>query len=74
MSDNVIKLYTKDAADNPDNVLERAIGEYDKVFVLGYNKDDYLDARASTNMKQSDLLWLIEQFKHSMISGEYGDE
>jgi len=74
MCDNVIKLYTKDAAENPDNVLEQAIGNYETVFVLGYDKDGALDARASTNMTQASLLWLIESFKTNMLNGDYGDE
>jgi len=74
MSNNVIKLYTKDSAQNPDNVLEQAAGEYETVFIVGYDKDGDLVARASTNMTQASLLWLIESFKKNMLNGDYGDE
>jgi hypothetical protein len=70
----IVKLYTKDAADNPDNVLEQAIGEYESVYILGYGKDGYLDARASTNMTQEQILWLLETFKAKMMNGDYSDE
>lgn len=69
--DKVTKFYPKDATDNPDNVLEQAIGEYDSVLIIGYDKDEYLDARASTNLDHSQILWLIEKFKHNMLSGRY---
>ena len=71
--DNVTKLYSKDAAKDPDNVIEQALGEYESVFMVGYDKDGRLAARASTNISQSDILWLIESFKHDMLSGEYSD-
>lgn len=70
----IIKLYVKDAANNPDNVLEQAIGEYESVYVLGYDKDGNLDARASTNMTQESILWLLESFKNKMLNGDYADE
>lgn len=69
----ITKLYPKDAARNPDAVLEQAIGQYDKVLVLGWDKDGNLDARASTNADRKDLLWMLEGFKldlFSLIEGE----
>lgn len=71
---NVTRLYAKDAAKNPDNVLEQAKGEYAQVFMVGYDHDGIMDARASTNMSQSDLLWLIETFKQKMINGDYAED
>lgn len=71
---NVTRLYAKDAAKNPDNVLEQAKGEYAQVFMVGYDNDGIMDARASTNMSQSDLLWLIETFKQKMINGDYAED
>lgn len=71
--DNVTKFYPSNAALNPDNVLEQAIGEYEQVFVIGVAKDGMLDARASLNMKARDILYLIEQFKHNLMGGSYGD-
>ena len=59
----ITKFYPKDAAKNPDAVLEQAIGCYDKVLVLGWDADGNLDARASTNASKKDLLWMIEGFK-----------
>lgn len=55
------------AAVNPDNVLEIAKGSYESVIVLGYDKDGYLDGRASTNLTRENILWLLEQFKHKYV-------
>ena len=73
MTDKVVKFYAANAAENPDNVLEQAMGRYSHVFVLGWLKDDGpLDARASMNLKDGgDLLWLLEMFKLKLLNGDY---
>lgn len=68
---NVVKLYPKDAAKNPDNVLEQAVGTYDEVFVIGYDKDGRLDVRASTNFKSTDIVFALETFKSKLFNGDY---
>ena len=35
----VSKIYPEGAAKNPDNVLEQAIGEYNEVCIIGYDKE-----------------------------------
>jgi len=71
----VVKFYPADAAKNADNVLEQAIGVYDQVIILGWDKDGNLDARATLGMKGGgDVLWLLETFKHKLIRGDYGDD
>lgn len=69
----IVKFYPAGAAKNPDAVLEQAIGVYTDVLILGWNKDGYLDPRASLDMKASDMLWLIEQFKYRLLSGVYDE-
>lgn len=73
MSADIVKLYCKNAANNPDNVLEQAIGVYDQVLVLGYDKDGELDARASLNIDAANILWLIEWFKAKLVTGDYAE-
>ena len=69
----ITKLYTKDAATNPDNVLEQAVGAYESVIIIGYDKDGNFNARASTNIKSSDILWMLETFKMKLLRGDYSD-
>lgn len=70
----VTKFYPKNAASNPDNVLEQAIGEYDSVLTLGYTKDGDMQVRASLNLTQSDINWMIDSLKKDMLEGLYADD
>ena len=68
---NVIKFYT---AANPDHVLDAAKGVYQQVLIIGYDKDGFLDARASHNfIDGGDILWAIEKFKADLLNGVYGE-
>lgn len=74
MSNKVVKLYPKDAAKDPDNVLEQAVGEYESVLILGWNHKGFLEARASLDMDGKELLWLIESFKTKLVNGDYSED
>lgn len=72
MMDNVEKFYPADAAKNPDAVLEQAIGEFDQVLVLGWDKNGNFDGRASLGLKDGgEVLWLIEHFKFRLMAGDF---
>lgn len=71
-NDNVRKFYPRDAAKDPDNVLEQALGNYSEVLVLGWNKEGFLDARASLGFKDGgEMLWVLEKFKANLLSDVY---
>jgi hypothetical protein len=67
----VHKFYPADAAKNPDNVLEQAVGVYDQVLIIGYDKDGILDVRASTNFQMREMFFAIEAFKFKVLNGDY---
>ena len=69
----VVKFYPKDAAKNPDAVLEQAAGVYDQVFVIGYDKDGTLDVRASLNFPMRHIFFAIDAFKFKVLNGDYGE-
>ena len=69
----VIKFYPANAAKSPDPVLEQAIGVYDQVFVIGYDKDGALEVRASLNFKMRDIFFAMDAFKFKVLNGDYGD-
>lgn len=74
MSD-IVKFYPADAAKDPDNVLEQAVGEFSEVLIIGWDKDGDFDARATLGLSDGgDVLWLIEAFKHKLLSGEFQGE
>ncbi len=70
----VVKFYPKEAAKNPDNVLEQAVGVYDEVFIIGYDKDGKLDVRASTNFQVREIFFALEAFKFKVLNGDYDTE
>jgi hypothetical protein len=73
-SDKIVKFYKKNAAESADSVLEQAIGIYDEVVILGWDKNGNIDARANLKMKSRDVLWLIEVFKTKLLRGDYSDD
>ena len=71
----VVKFYPQNAAEKADNVIEQAMGRYDQVLIIGYDHDGKFDARATLGLKDGgDVLWLIETFKHKLMSGDFGEE
>jgi hypothetical protein len=68
---NVIKLRP---ALEPDEVLERAKGDFESVIVLGYDHNGDLDVRASLNIDHANVLWIIETFKLRLLGEAYHDD
>ena len=63
----IIKFYCKDAAKNPDAVLEQAIGQFNNVLIIGWNKEDVFECRADLNTTDAGSLVLVELFKDKLI-------
>lgn len=65
----------KDPACDPDKVLENAKGHFESVLVLGYSKgSEVIEAYASLNLTAAQIFFLMEQFKHKLLNGDYYDE
>lgn len=59
---------------NPDDVLDDCKGKYDAVVVIGYNKQGHMAPRASENITQKDIMWMLEVLKQQMLRElDYGD-
>lgn len=73
MSDEkVVKFYPANASDNPDMVLEQAAGEFNDVLVIGWDKDDELDARCSSGIsRKAETVYLLQTFLHKLLNGDY---
>ena len=56
----------------PDRVLESAIGQVSEVVVIGYDHDGELYI-ASSHGKKPELLWMMEQVRHLMVSDGLSD-
>ena len=70
---NVVKFYPNGSAEKPDNVLEQAIGEYSSVLILGWDKNDDMDCRSSTDLTHEQVLWIITKFQHKLMNGDYAE-
>lgn len=70
-ADNIVEFTPIDAAKDPDVVLEKAKGSYKSVLILGWDKEGYLDPRASLNLTGREMLWLVEVFKTKLVAGDY---
>lgn len=69
---DIVKFYPKDAAKDADNVLEQAVGVYDEVLIIGWDKDGQFNARATLGLKDGgDCLWLVETFKLKLMTGAF---
>lgn len=73
MSGKVIKFHPDVPADNPDNVLEGAKGEYTAVVLFGYTHDGGMETRGSTNLTLEETLWIIKSFEHKLLNGDYSE-
>jgi ethanolamine utilization cobalamin adenosyltransferase len=67
----IIKFPTKNAAVNPDVVLEEAMGKLNSVILIGWNKDGTLDFRASLDLTHAHVLWLMQVAQHKLLNGDY---
>lgn len=67
----VVKLHNSKPCDDPNNVLEHAMGSYEDVLIIGYDKEGSLDIRSTSSVTAERALFLIEQFKNNLLNGEY---
>lgn len=72
-TDKVTKFRPKDAAKDPDFVLEKAAGVYDAVLTIGWDKNGDFDMRSSLNLDAKDVLWLLESARHFLHEAVYGN-
>ena len=59
---------------DPDGTLEDAKGHYMDVLIIGWNKEEALECRATSTWGMSDMLWAMEQFKMMMLLGQAGED
>ena len=71
MKSNVIKFRSKNPAEDPDQILEKAKGTYQDVILLGWNTESRMNVRASYGMSIEEMIYLVDQFKHNLLSGKY---
>jgi hypothetical protein len=70
---NIIKFYPANAAKDPDMVLEQALGVYEDLFIIGWDKQGEMDARSTLGLSREQLIYLFELFKHKLLNGDYDE-
>jgi hypothetical protein len=71
---DILKFRPKNAAIDPDVVLEEARGDFESLCVIGWDKSGQLDARATLNLGHAELYWLVSLFRNKLINGDYADD
>jgi len=71
---NVVKFYPNNSAENPDSVLEQAMGVYEDVVILGWDADENMECRATLGLSQEQVLYIVTKFTHKLMNGDYREE
>lgn len=74
--DNIVKLIPKKEvvlAKTADDTLEQSKGYISEVLILGYTDDGTLYLNSNAEDKRS-MLFLIEDFKFSLLAGNFDEE
>ena len=70
---NVVDISKKGTT--PNEVLDKAKDVYDSVIVIGWNKDDAIEAFTSSNLtRKADINYLIDTVKHDILSGVWPED
>lgn len=67
----ILNFTPKDAAKDPNHVLEAAKGEYDELMILGFNKEGHFDVRGNIGLTPERGMWLCQLFIHKLMNGDY---
>lgn len=78
MSDDDGKIVTLSVKTTQPIPVERVVNglveeqdKFDQILILGFTKDGTLDSRSNTS-DVGLILEMIEQYKHNLLSGNYG--
>jgi hypothetical protein len=66
----VVNLFQKNAADDPDHVLEQAKGQFKQVVVLGLDFDDRFNAMSDNVMTIAECNWLADMLKKRLLESD----
>lgn len=68
----VVSLADRRGELSADVMFERASGHFESALILGWGKDGEMDFRSTSNLVDGgELLWLLEKFKHMLLSGDF---
>ena len=53
-----------------DKALEDSKGLYDKLFIVGYDNEEFLMVTHDGKLSNQEKLWLLENAKQALLNGE----
>ncbi|TPQ24942.1 hypothetical protein [Methylomonas koyamae] len=71
---DICNFRPKNAAIDPDVVLQEAAGQFDSLVIIGWDKEGLLDARASLNLNHAEIHFLISVFQHKLLSSDFSGD
>tara|TARA_R110000868_G_scaffold56109_1_gene173998 strand:- start:821 stop:1180 length:360 start_codon:yes stop_codon:yes gene_type:complete len=60
-------IIANDSLHYPDNVLKRAMGQFEDIILIGTNEDGNMEVRSSLNLTVKDMLWMLEMTKQNIL-------
>ncbi len=52
---------------NPDTVMQRSMGHFENIILIGTNEDGHMEVRSSLNLTVKDMLWMLEMTKQNIL-------
>jgi hypothetical protein len=62
-----IVVDTDETLTNPDNVMQRSMGHFENIILIGTNEDGHMEVRSSLNLTVKDMLWMLEMTKQNIL-------
>jgi hypothetical protein len=67
ITDGDIFIDPDETLKNPDNVMQRSMGHFEDIILIGTNENGDLEVRSSLNLTVKDMLWMIEMTKQNIL-------
>ena len=67
ITEGSIVVDTDETLTNPDNVMQRSMGHFENIILVGTNEDGHMEVRSSLNLTVKDMLWMLEMTKQNIL-------
>jgi hypothetical protein len=67
ITEGSIVVDTDETLTNPDNVMQRSMGHFENIILIGTNEDGHMEVRSSLNLTVKDMLWMLEMTKQNIL-------
>ena len=67
ITDGDIFIDPDETLTNPDTVMQRSMGHFENIILVGTNEDGHMEVRSSLNLTVKDMLWMLEMTKQNIL-------